>query len=357
MADKIPASHSDVTLPLEEAFSSGRELAKGLTFFIALVGTISAINGLALLISGRAQGRSVLLFSGAVWLVWIGVRAAQKIRERARIAQPAGQIRLTRSEIAIPQVSGTVETVRWMDLREVRLTRDTAGTVYYEFYAGNEMPLIVLTRSRVKNPEALDRELEGRTGKFEQTFESERAPLWPPVPWRSSDIPAGERFDLSLPSSGGTTLRGCGGLLLALAILVGLGFAFSGIAMRWMSSGAGTAAVIAVLLAGVFLATRSAKAWIVCAADGLHVRARGTSFPPLIPWSDLRDYTFAATGRRYPTWNVTVWTSAGSWKLEKVRIKSEEKLLSILRQRSARKPKAFMERVEASLPYGVSSQP
>lgn len=351
MADRIPAFQPDVTLPLEGAFSSGRELAKGLTFFIVLVGTISAINGLVLLISGRAQGRAVLLFSGAVWLLWIGLRVAEKIRERARIARPAGHIRLTRSEIAVPQLSGEVETVRWMDLREVRLTRDTAGTVYYEFYAGNEVPSIVLRRSRVKNPEALGRELEGRTGKVEQTFESERAALSPPFPGSSSDIPPGERFDLSLPSTGGTTLRGCGALLLALAVLVGLGFTFSDIAMRWMSSDVGTAAVIAVLLAGVFLGTRSAKAWIVCAADGLHVRARGTSFPPLIRWSDLRDYTFVATGGRYPTRNLTVWTSAGSWKLEKVRIKGEEKLLSILRQRSARKPNAFMERVDASLPF------
>ena len=351
MADKIPAFHSDVTLPLEEAFSSGRELAKGCTFFIALVGTLSAISSLTLLISDRAQGRAVLLFSGAVWLLWIGLRAAQKIRERARMAQPAAQIRLTRSEIAVPQLSGEVETVRWMDLREVRLTRDTAGTVYYEFFAGNEMPSIVVRRSRVRNPEALDRELEGRTGKFEQTFESERAALSPPVPGSSSDIPPGEHFALSLPSTGGTTLRGCGAFLLALAVVVGLGFAFSDMAMKWMSSGAGTAAVIALLLVGVFLATRSAKAWIVCAADGLHVRARGTSFPPFILWSDLRDYTFVATGSRYPTRNLTVWTSAGSWKLENVRIQSEEKLLSILRQRSARKPNAFMERIDASLPF------
>jgi hypothetical protein len=350
VADKIPASHSDVTLPLEEAFSSRRELAKGCTFFIALVGTISAINGLTMLIVGKSQGRAVLLFSGAVWLLWIGLRAAQKIRERARIAQPAGQIRLTSSEIAVPKLSGEIETVRWMDLREVRLTRDTAGTVYYEFYAGNETPSIVLTRSRVKNPEALDRELERRIGKVKQTFEWERVALSPPVPESWSEIPPGERFDLSLPSKAGDTLRSCGGLLLALAVLVGLGFAFSGIAIRWMSSSAGIVVVIAVLLLGVFLATRSAKAWIVCAADGLHVRARGTSFPPFIPWSDLRDHTFVATGGRYPTRNLTVWTSTGSWKLENVRIKSEEKLLSILRQRSARKPNAFMERVGASLP-------
>jgi hypothetical protein len=171
VADKIPASHSDVTLPLEEAFSSRRELAKGCTFFIALVGTISAINGLTMLIVGKSQGRAVLLFSGAVWLLWIGLRAAQKIRERAQIAQPAGQIRLTSSEIAVPKLSGEIETVRWMDLREVRLTCDTAGTVYYEFYAGNETPSIVLTRSRVKNPEVLDRELERRTGKVKQTFD------------------------------------------------------------------------------------------------------------------------------------------------------------------------------------------
>jgi hypothetical protein len=350
----VAASRSDVTLPLEEAFSSGRELAKGCTFFIALVGTISAINGIILLIAGKAQGRPVLLFSGAVWLLWIGLRAAQKIRERARVTEPAGQIRLSSSEIAVPKLSGEVETVRWMDLREVRLTRDPAGTVYYEFYAGNEMPSIVLTRSRVKNPEALDHELEARAGKVGQTFQSDRAALSPPgpdSPSSPSEIPPGERFDLSLPSTGVTTLRGCGGLLLALAVLVGLGFAFSGIANRWMSSGAGTVVVIAVLIAGVFLATRSAKAWIVCAADGLHVRARGTSFPRFIPWSEVRDYTFVASGGRYPTVNMTVWTSAGSWKLEAVRIKSAEKLLSILRQRSARKPNAFMERVGATLAY------
>ena len=82
VADKIPAFRSDVTLPLEEAFSSGRELAKGCTFFIALVGTLSVISSLTLLISDRAQGRAVLLFSGAVWLLWIGLRAAQRLVRR-----------------------------------------------------------------------------------------------------------------------------------------------------------------------------------------------------------------------------------------------------------------------------------
>ena len=163
-------SHSDLVLPIEAAFSSGRELLKGGTFFLALVGVLSTCNGSLLLIGGKSEGRAVLLFSASVWLVWMAIRFVGNFRERARTAQPSGHISLTSSAIAIPGLAGTIETVRWMDLKEVLLTRDTAGTASYEFYSDEESPAILLERARVKNPQRLDGELETRATRFERTF-------------------------------------------------------------------------------------------------------------------------------------------------------------------------------------------
>ena len=131
---------------------------------------------------------------------------------------------------------------------------------------------------------------------------------------------------------------------MALAIAFVLAWQFPVAAMRWITAPAGFVLMIAALLGGIFLATRSSRPWIVCGADGLHVRAPGVSIPPFIGWRELRDYTYSSTGGRQPARNVTVWTPEGSWKLEQVRIGDERRLLSILAQRSARKPRAFLER-------------
>lgn len=119
---------------------------------------------------------------------------------------------------------------------------------------------------------------------------------------------------------------------------------FPDVAMRWMRSGAGTMMVIALLFLALFLATESRKSWIVCGPDGLHTRAPATSFPPFIRWSHILDYTFISTGGKNPARNITMWTPDGSWKLESVRITSENGLRSILSKRSARKAGSFMER-------------
>jgi hypothetical protein len=352
------STESDVILPVEKELSSGPELFKVLAFVVGVLAGGSAINGLLLVIGREAAGRSVLQFSGAAWLVWFGLRMAHKMRERARTARPSGHIRLTSSEIAVPSLSheikflqkDSIQTVRWMDLKKVRLTRDVVGETYYEFFSGAETPTILFERSRVKDAAALDRELEARSSKFERTFEWERPASGAPGPERSKEIPPGERFELSLPSTVWHTLRGCGGMLLALAIAFGLAWHLPGAALRWMTEPAGMAVLmtgmIAVLLVVIFLATRSSPspAWIVCGADGLHIRAPGVSFPPFIGWSELRDYTYSSTGGRNPSRNVTVWTPEGSWKLKRVRIRDERKLLSILAQRSARRPQAFLER-------------
>lgn len=350
------STNCDVILPVEKELSSGPELFKVLAFVVGVLAGGSAINGLLLVIAQEAAGRSVLQFSGVAWLVWFGLRVAQRLRELARTARPSGHIRLTGSEIAVPSLSDEIEflekapiqTVRWMDLTEVRLTRDVAGGMYYEFYSGEQAPTILLERSRVKDAAALDRELEARASEFERTFEWERRAPNAASQERSKGIPPGERFDLSLPSSAWHTLRGCGGMLLALVLAFVLAWNLPWAALRWMTEPAGMAVLmigmIAALLAGIFLATRSSRAWIVCGVDGLHVRAPGVSFPSFIGWSELRDYTYSSTGGRNPSRNVTVWTPEGSWKLEQVRIRDERKLLSILAQRSARKPRAFLER-------------
>jgi hypothetical protein len=335
---------TDVILAVEAPFSSRSELFKGCTFFIALVAVISAINGLIILFSRPLQGRSVLLFSAAMWLLWIALRVVQLARERGRIAQPSGHIRLTSTEIAVPSLLGRIDSIRWSDLKKVRLTRDTGGTIYYEFYSGDETPSIMIERSRVRDPEVLDRELETRAAGIERTFEWERQAPPPPVRERFEEIYPGDRFDVSLPPTGRTTLRGCAGLLLALAMVIGLAFQFPDVTIKWMSSGPGTAMVVAILLIGIFLAARPAKARMICAVDGLRVRAPRTSFPSFIRWSELRDYTYVSTGGRNPRRNLTVWSPEGSWKLQGIRIDHEDQFLSILRQRSTRKPQTFLER-------------
>jgi len=50
-----PQLGSDVVLPTEAEFSSTRELRKGCTFFIALVGVLSGLNGLLLLIARKPR--------------------------------------------------------------------------------------------------------------------------------------------------------------------------------------------------------------------------------------------------------------------------------------------------------------
>ena len=336
-------SDSDAVVALEAPFSAGRELAKGCAFFIAMVGSVSAFVGVIAVLSHQANGRSILLFSAAIWLIWIGMRAVRVARDRARGAQPSGQIRMTSSEITIPSILGPIQSIRWVDLKEVRLTRDIEGTIYYEFYAAEDAPSMVMIRSRVREPEVLDRELAAKGANVNRTFEWERPAAAPPVTERFDEIESGERFDVALPPTGWTTLRGCGGLLLALAVVVGLAFQFSSTAIRWMSGGAGTALVVAILLIGIFLVARPPKARIFCGMDGLRFRASRASFPAFIRWSDLRDYTYASTGGRYPSRTLTVWTPEGSWKLQSIRVKNENGLLSILRQRSARKPQARFE--------------
>lgn len=337
-------SNSDLVLPIEAEFSSGRELLKGGTFFLALVGVLSTCNGSLLLISGESQGRAVLLFSAGVWLVWVAIRLVGNFRERARTAQPSGHIGLTSSAIVVPGLAGAIETVRWMDLKEVLLTRDTAGTAYYEFYSEEERPAILLERARVKDAQKLDGELQTRASKFERTFEWERPASSFPAGKVSKEVPPGERFELLMPSTGRHTFRGCAGMILAFTIILVFSLRFPDVAMRWMKSGAGTMIVIALLFLAIFLATRSRKSWIVCGPDGLHTRAPATSFPPFIRWSDILDYTFISTGGRNPSRIVTMWTPDGSWKLERVRITGESGLRATLNKRSARKVQSFMER-------------
>lgn len=336
-------SHSDLVIPIKAQFSSGRELLKGITFFIALVGVLSSCNGSLLLLGGKSEGRAVLLFSASVWLVWTVIRLVGKFRERARTALPTGHISLTTSVIAVPGLAGEIETVRWMDLKEVRLTRDTAGTAYYEFYSEGESPAILLARERVNDPQRLDAELRSRVTRFEMTFEWERPASAIQAGKLSKEAPPGQRFELSMPATGRHTLRGCAGMILAFAVVVGFSLRFPDVAMKWMKSGAGTTIVIAVFFLAIFLASRSRKSWIVCGADGLHTRAPATSFPPFIRWGDILDYTFISTGGRNPSRIVTVWTPEGSWKLERVRISNESGFRSILSKRSARKARSFME--------------
>ena len=339
-----PGPSSDVVLPVNPEFSSRRELLKGCTFFIALVGVLSACNGSLLLIGGKPEGRAVLLFSASLWLVWIAIRLVGKFRESARTAQPSGHIRLTSSAIAIPGLMGAIETLRWMDVKEVRLTRDITGTAYYEFYSEEENPAMFLERSRVQDPQRLEDELESRVAKFERTFEWERPASSLRTGKGAKEVPPGERFELTLPATGRHTLQGCGGMILVFIIILGFSLRFPDVAMRWMKSGAGTMIVIALFLLAIFLATRSRKSWIVCGVEGLHTRAPATSFPQFIRWSDILDYTFISTGGKNPSRIVTVWTPDGSWKLERVRIANESGLRSILGKRSARVPRSFMER-------------
>jgi hypothetical protein len=337
-------SKSEVILPLEATVSSRHELMKGCTFFLGLVGGVSAINGLLLLIGRKPEGRAVLLFSGAVWLVWFALRAVRKVRDRARITTPTGHIRLTDTEIVVPSDWEGFETMRWIDVKEVRVTRDLGGTIYYELYSNEETPGILLERSRVRNPEALDRELENRVGKLVRTFEEEHQPSASPPRAESREVPPGERFNLTLASTRWHTLRGCGGIGLVLLIVLALSLKFPEKALEWLDKGPIMTSVIAAMILAFFLAGWSPQCWIVCGFDGLHVRAPGTSFPPFIAWSDLRDFTWKSSGSRNPTRNVMVWTPQGSWKLLGVRISEEARLLDILRKRSARKPQSFLER-------------
>lgn len=337
-------TRSDVTLPVDAEFSSGRELLKGLTFFVAMVGGVSACNGTLLLVTGKSQGRAVLLFSGAVWLLWIGMRFLGKSRERARTAQSSGHLRISSSAIEIPARSGEVGIVRWMDLKEVRLTRDSGGTAYYEFWSGDDAPAIVLERARVKDPQMLDAELAARGPNFQQTFEWDRPGSPLPSIDGPKEAPSGERFELSLPARGQDTLRSCAGTILALAVILGFALAFPDLAVRFLKSRPGTMFVIAVVVLAAFVATRSRKSCIVAGMEGLHVRAPGFSIPPFIRWDQLLDYTFVSTGGRNPSRIVTVWTPEGSWKLDRVRIKDESGLRAILGKRSARKGLAWAER-------------
>lgn len=360
---QIRGPDSQVIFAIDAPYSSKRELAKGCTFFIGLVATLSGINGLLLLLTRRPEARAVLIFSASLWLVWLASRVAHKFRERARIATPAGHIRLTATEITVPSLAAEIgtqlydlaglsndsplsETLRWMDLSEVRMTRDTAGNVYYEFYKDEKNPAIFLDRLRVREAPSFDRELEARAGKFTRTFESDRVATAPGGTSGATNedarSPDGEKFMLSLPSTGWRTLRGLGGLILAFAIVFGLALGFPDIGLKWIGSRFGPFILTGLLLLGIFLATRSPRSWIVAGMDGLHVRV--PRFPSFIPWSDLRDYTFVSTGGKNPTTILTVWTSAGSWKLHLARPSKEKELESILRQRGTRKPQTFMER-------------
>jgi len=339
-----PGSHSDLVIPIKPEFNSGRELLKGLTFFIAMVGVGSTCNGSLLLLGGKPEGRAVLLFSASVWLVWTVIRMVGKLRERARTALPSGHISLTSSVIAVPGPEGKIETVRWMDLKKVRLTRDTAGTAYYEFYSEQESPTILLERSRVKDPQKLDGELQSRFTRFERTFEWESPASAIRAGKISKEAPPGQRFELAIPATGRQMYRGCAGMMLAFAVVAALSLRFPDVAMKWMNSGAGPPIVIALFFLVVFLTSRSRKSWIICGPDGLHTRAFAASFPPFIRWSDILDYTFISTGGKNPSRIVTVWTPEGSWKLERVRMINESGLRATLSERSARKSQSFMER-------------
>lgn len=337
--DDMPSA-DEVLIPIDAPFSVNRELLKGCSFFIGLVGAASGLSGIVLTLQKKPEGPATLIFSACIWLFLFAVFVVNKRRDRARVAKPAGHIRLTPTELAVPSLSGEVETMRWMDLRQVRMTRDTAAVIFYEFYGDNEVPEIVLRRERVRDFETLEREIQSRGTTMERAFEWERPASTPAAP--STDHPPdGEKFRVTLPSTGWHAARGCGAMILVLAIAFGLALGNPETALKWFESDFSFMILIAALILGIFLATRSARTWIIAGHDGLHLKARG--MPAFIPWSEIRDYTFTSTGGKNPRTTMTLWTPAGSWKLAGVRISNEAKLQSLIRQRSSRKPQAFEE--------------
>lgn len=332
---------NEVLIPIDAPFSVNRELLKGCSFFIGLVGAASGLSGIVLVLTRKPEGPATLVFSACIWLFLFALFVVNKRRDRARVARPAGHIRLNATELAVPSLDGEVETLRWMDLREVRMTRDTGARIFYEFYTDPEAPEIVLSRERVREVETLERELELRGASLERTFEWERPSPTPAAP-SPGHPPDGEKFRVSLPTTGWHMARGCGGLLLSLAIVFGLALANQELTLKWLDTDHGFLIMTAILLLGIFLATRSGRTWIIAANDGLHVKARG--MPAFIPWSEIRDYTFTSSGGRHPRTTLILWTPSGSWKLAGVRINNEPSLQALIQDRSARKAQTFLEK-------------
>jgi hypothetical protein len=331
---------TEVLIPIDAPFSVHRELLKGCSFFIGLVGVASGLSGLGLVLTRKPEGPATLIFSACVWLVLCALFAFNKRRDQARVARPAGHIRLTPTELSVPSLDGGVDTLRWMDLRQVRMTRDTDASIFYEFFSDTESPEIVLRRDRVRDVEALERELQSRGATLERTFEWERPTSTPAIP-SAGHPPEGEKFRVSLPPTGWRVARGCGGLILILAIAFGLALGNPEIALKFFEADFSIVILTAALILGIFLATRSSHVWIIAANDGLHFKLPG--MPAFLPWSEIRDYTFTSTGGRHPRTTLILWTPSGSWKLAGVRINNESKLESLIRGRSARRPQAFYE--------------
>lgn len=288
-----------------------------------------------------------------------------RIQETRRLRDSSRHIKVTSSAITVPALAAEIgqERLRWTDLREVRLARDSGGNVYYEFYSGEKTPAMVLEWSRVLEPAQLEREIETRGVSVVRTFESKKAaPVLPGQ--RRTEPPPGERFDIRLPTRLADTAAGCGGLLVALGLLFGVAWAFRDSLERWVNSGIATFAIIAVLVAGFFLAfllvARRRNGWIVSAADGLHSKLPGVEFPSFVSWSDIRDYTLTTERRTTsgsitasrggsPRHELTMWTFLGSYSVTCGAISDMTTMLTILRERSARKGGAYMEHVRRDL--------
>lgn len=357
-----------VIVPLKSRETVLGGQVRGCSVLLLVLAGLSLLFSLfVVMIQGGEAARMYLLsVSGPLLLVSLVLFFGQRLHEKRRLARSEEHVIVTSSEITVPTISGK-ERVRWIDLREVRMTRDTGGKVYYEFYSDAEAPEIVVEWSRILRPAQLEREIEAHAGPVVRAFEPRKAAPVPPSANRT-DVPQGERFNIRLPQRVSHSAAGCAGVLVALALLfaaaISVALAFPRFAERWMDSPLVMFAFVGLpaagFFAGFFLIRRGQDGWIVCAADGLHSRLPVARFPSFIAWSEIRDFTLVTergmdSGTVTPSrsgsdrYELTIWTAAGSYSLECAAISDKTELLEILRTRSARKGGAFMEQVHRDL--------
>ena len=367
MTDSSPLADGTVIVPLKAPYHPAGSQLRGcsiLFLYLACLGLI--FNLLIFAVEGPDQGLMYLMvITGPLLLTWLLLLSVGRIREKRRLRDVSKHIIIRSTEITVPSILEGIEfqRVRWADLREVRVTRDTVGKIYYEFYRAEQSPVIVVDASRLLDPAQLEREIEARARAVVRTFESTRPA---PLPPQSQDhgIPPGKRFNVRLPARVRDTAAGCAGLGAALGLLFGLAWMFRNSLERWVNSGLVPVAAVALLLGGFwlgyFLIVRMRTGWIVCADDGLHSNLTRARFPSFLPWGEIRDFTLITRRKSRsgnvsrsrggnPSQELTVWTSLGSYSLEFRAIPDGSALLSILHERSARKRGASMETVRGDL--------